>query len=256
MSSRDGTPPRLQQFLRRRDHAGRAIAALQRVALLEGRLQVGDLAAIGQAFDGLDRGAVALHRQHQAAAHDLAVHPHRAGAADAVLAADMAAGQRKVVAQKIDQRLARFDAFADALAVDGQRNVEGALAHGRASLNCVATRRSSTPARCFFTAAGCLHIVGRIEIERGDRAIHIAFRQRSFGFYRAHRRGADAEIGEPHIAEPLAVGARAGGQADDGVVAVPARQFGKAGARVFVGGGDAHRDEHFLLAAARSRTVP
>ena len=39
--------------------------------------------------------AVALHREHQAAAHDRAVDPHRAGAADAVLAADMAAGQRQ-----------------------------------------------------------------------------------------------------------------------------------------------------------------
>ena len=114
-----------QQVLRGREHAGRAIAALQRVALLERRLQVGDFAGIRQALDGLDLGAVALHRQHQAAAHDLAVHPHGAGAADAVLAADMAAGERQILAQEIDQRLARLDALSDALAVDGEGNVEG-----------------------------------------------------------------------------------------------------------------------------------
>ena len=33
-----------------------------------------------------------LHRKHQAGAHRLAVDDHRAGAADAVLAADMGAG--------------------------------------------------------------------------------------------------------------------------------------------------------------------
>ncbi len=114
-----------QQVLRGREHAGRAVAALQGVALLERRLQVGDLAGIRQAFDGLDLGAVALHRQHQAAAHDLAVHPHGAGAADAVLAADMAAGERQILAQEIDQRLARLDALGDRLAVDGEGNVEG-----------------------------------------------------------------------------------------------------------------------------------
>src|SRR5450631_381025 len=142
----------LQQILRCRNHAGRAVAALQRVALLEGQLQIGNFAGIRNALDGLDRGAVALHRQHQAAAHDLAVHPHGAGAADAMLAADMAAGERQILAQEIDQRLARFDALADALAVDGEGNVESLVAHQRGSMSWVATRRSSTPARCFFTA--------------------------------------------------------------------------------------------------------
>ena len=89
---------------------GVQIAALQGVALCERRLQVGDLAAVASALDGLHRGAVALRRQHQAAAHDLAITRTRAGAADAMLAADMAAGQRQVLAQEIDQRLARVDA--------------------------------------------------------------------------------------------------------------------------------------------------
>ena len=89
---------------------GVQIAALQRVALDERLLQIGDLAGIGHALDGVDARAVALHRQHQAAAHDHAVDAHRAGAAHAVLAADMAAGEREVLAQEVDQRLARVDA--------------------------------------------------------------------------------------------------------------------------------------------------
>ena len=53
------------------------------------------------------RAAVGLHRQHQAAAHDLAVHAHGAGAAHAVLAADVRAGQAQLLAQEIHQVLAR-----------------------------------------------------------------------------------------------------------------------------------------------------
>ena len=56
----------------------------------------------------------------EAAAHHRAVDPHRAGAADALFAADMAAGQAEVVAQEIDQRLAGLDALAHVLAVDAQ----------------------------------------------------------------------------------------------------------------------------------------
>ena len=44
---------------------------------------------VRQPLDGDDLGAVGLHRQHQAAAHHRAVDAHRAGAADAVLAAQM-----------------------------------------------------------------------------------------------------------------------------------------------------------------------
>jgi hypothetical protein len=42
--------------------------------------------------------AVGLHREEQAGAHRLAVEEHGAGAADAVLAADVGAGQAEVVA--------------------------------------------------------------------------------------------------------------------------------------------------------------
>ena len=105
-------------------HARGAEAALQGIAPLERILQVGDGAGIGHALDGLDRGAVALHRKHEAAAHHGAVEQHRAGAAHALLAADMAAGQAEVIAQEIDQRLARLDALTHVLAIHAQTDVE------------------------------------------------------------------------------------------------------------------------------------
>src|SRR5512143_2938676 len=151
VAARDATS--LEEILRGGKHAGRAIAALQGVPLLERRLQIGDFAGIRQSFDCLDLGAVALHRQHQAATHDFAIYAHGAGAADAVLTANVTACEGKTLAQEIDQRRASIHALLHALAVDGQRNVEGVVAHGRASSSCLATRRSNTPARCFFTLA-------------------------------------------------------------------------------------------------------
>ena len=90
MVSRLGTPPCDNSSCSADQHARRAVAALQRIAALERRLQIGDDAGIRQAFDGFDLGAVALHGKNEATAHHIAVEPHRAGAAHAVLAADMA----------------------------------------------------------------------------------------------------------------------------------------------------------------------
>jgi hypothetical protein len=56
---------------------------------MERLLQLLQLLGIGQTFDGVDAAAVRLHREHQAAAHDVAIDAQRAGAAYAVLAADV-----------------------------------------------------------------------------------------------------------------------------------------------------------------------
>ncbi len=72
------------------------------------------------AFDGRDLVSVRLHREHQAGAHRLAVDQHGAGAADAVLAAGMGAVQKKILAQRVEQRLARLDIGGTADAVDAQ----------------------------------------------------------------------------------------------------------------------------------------
>ena len=54
---------------------------------------------------------VDLDGEQQAGAHRLAVHQHRARAADAVLAADVRAGQPEVVAQRVGQQPAHRHAW-------------------------------------------------------------------------------------------------------------------------------------------------
>ena len=72
----------------------------------------------GQALDGADLLAVGLHREHQAGAHRLAVDDHGAGAADAVLAADMGAGLAAILADGVGQGAPRLDRDRVLVAVD------------------------------------------------------------------------------------------------------------------------------------------
>jgi len=89
--------------------------------VVEGLLQrMQRLAVRRDAFDGEDIVAVGLHREHQARARRIAVEQNRAGAADAVLAAEMGAGELKPLAQKVRQRQAHRHGGFMALAVDGQ----------------------------------------------------------------------------------------------------------------------------------------
>src|SRR6266516_918467 len=106
--------------MRADQHAGCAEPALQRIAPPERVLQIGDDAGIRNAFDGLYIGAIALHREHETAAHHRVIEAHRTGAAYALFAADMRAGEPEIVAQEIDQRLAGLDPLTDFLAVDAQ----------------------------------------------------------------------------------------------------------------------------------------
>src|SRR5688572_3405887 len=110
------------QVLRRHQHAGRAEPALQRIFLVERLLQLCQLLAVRQALDGFHPAAIRLDREHQAAAHNFAVDAQRARAADAVLAADVRAGQPELIAQEIDQVLARLDAARHLGAVYGERD--------------------------------------------------------------------------------------------------------------------------------------
>ena len=117
----------------RGEEAGRAEAALQPVALAERllhRVHVRPARA-----EPLDRGhlvAVDRHREQQAGPHRLAVEQHRAGAADAVLAADVRAGQPQVVAQEVGQQPARRHAGVARHAVDGQPYVVQRVGVGHA----------------------------------------------------------------------------------------------------------------------------
>jgi hypothetical protein len=122
-----------QQLLRAEQHPGRTEAALQRVAAHECILQVGDLAGIRHALDGFDPAAGALHREHEAAAHRHIVEPHRAGAADALLAPHVAAGEAEPLAEKIDERDAHVHGLAHLLAVDHEGNGADVFRHGGAA---------------------------------------------------------------------------------------------------------------------------
>src|SRR5215475_6775139 len=108
----------LQQVLRGHQHSRRAVAALQSIAIAKGGLQIGDFAAVGQAFDRLDIRTIRLNREHQACPDDLAVHPNRASAAYAMLAANMRSRQMQVLAQKVREIEPRQNMRIDALAVD------------------------------------------------------------------------------------------------------------------------------------------
>jgi hypothetical protein len=107
-----------EQRMGRGDEARRAEATLQGVVLAEGLLQRRQIVIVGQAFDRDDLRTFRLHGEDQAGAHRGTIHQHGAGAANAMLAADVGAGQPQLVAQAIDQRHARLDLDADLLAVD------------------------------------------------------------------------------------------------------------------------------------------
>ena len=77
-----------------------------------------------QALDRRHRGAVDLDGEHQARAHRLTVHQHGAGAADAVLAADVRAGEAELVAQEVAEEQARLDVGGVGRAIDGHADAE------------------------------------------------------------------------------------------------------------------------------------
>ena len=149
-----------QQILRSYQHPRRAVAALQRIAIAKGRLQIGNFSAVGETLDGLDSRTIGLHREHQAGANDLAVHAYRAGTADAVFAADMCSGQMQVLAQEIRKIKPRQDMRIDSLAVDIKRDRQGSrhaalpfeLNSGRPN-NAETQRVSNKPAKCPRIAA-------------------------------------------------------------------------------------------------------
>jgi len=105
-------------------------------------------AAGRQALDGHDLVPVRLRREEQAGAHRQPVIEHGAGAADAVFAPDMGAGQRQLVAQEIHEQQPGLDPALVTHAVDGDRHLAVRGAHPAArSLARATARRVSTPAR-------------------------------------------------------------------------------------------------------------
>ena len=111
---------------RRHDLSRRTVAALEGVLLEEGGLHGVERAVfVGQPLDGGDRAALDLCCQSQAGQHPLAVDMDGAGAALALVAAFLGAGQRKPVAQRIEQRHAGFDVERTVTTIDGEMDGEG-----------------------------------------------------------------------------------------------------------------------------------
>ena len=75
------------------------------------------------AFGRGDVGAFGRHREHQAGPHRLSVDKHRASAADAMLAADMGAGELRIVSDGVGQQPARRHRHRVRHSVDRQRDV-------------------------------------------------------------------------------------------------------------------------------------
>ncbi len=93
--------------------------------------------------------AVGLHGEQAAAAHRDAVEPHGAGAADAVLAADMGSGEPEPVSEEVGEEKTRLDVLDDDLAVDG----DGDLGHAVRSQARRSARSTSVPVRWLRYAA-------------------------------------------------------------------------------------------------------
>ena len=108
-----------QEFKQGGQHAGRAEAALQAVIVLEGLLQRVQLLVVGR--DALHRQnlpPVGLDREHEATSRGAAVEQDSAGAANAVLASDMGAGEQELVANEVGQQHPGLDLARVGLAVD------------------------------------------------------------------------------------------------------------------------------------------
>src|SRR4029077_6353639 len=87
---------------------------LQSVLLVESVLNRIELAVLLQALDGHDLASVGLNRERGTRLHRLAVQQDSAGSAGRGVTADVRAGERKDLADEVDEKHARLDlAFAN-----------------------------------------------------------------------------------------------------------------------------------------------
>src|SRR5205085_11162 len=90
----------------------------------EGALQRMEIVRRAEPLDGPDLASLRLHRKHQARAYRLVVKNDRAGTTDSVLAADVGAGLTAIVADGVDQRLARLDPDRVVTTIDVEDDVD------------------------------------------------------------------------------------------------------------------------------------
>ena len=110
----------LQQRGAAHHHAGRAIAALHRIMLDEGRLHRMQRIALRQSLDGGHRAGADINGQQHAGGNRRAIQPNRAGRASAAVAADFRAGEIEWPAQHLGQRGARLHGHRARHAIDAQ----------------------------------------------------------------------------------------------------------------------------------------
>ena len=88
-------------------------------------MQRREVGVVGEPFDGYDLGALGLHGEHEAGAHRRAIDDNRAGAAHAVLAADMGASEPQMMAQAIGQCQPGLDLDFDLSTIDAKPHRHG-----------------------------------------------------------------------------------------------------------------------------------
>jgi hypothetical protein len=97
---------------------GRGLLFSSAVAVPEGFLERRQLAVGSQALDRRQLAAVSLDGEHRARLHGAVVHENGARAALAGVTPDVRARQAKLLAEKVDQQIPRFDGAGVGSAVD------------------------------------------------------------------------------------------------------------------------------------------
>src|SRR5262249_44923490 len=100
--------------------------ALQAVRLLERGLHPPGRAAVAQAFDGGERVAVGLHREHRARLHWRAVDQHGARAAAGRVTTHVRAGEPDARADEVGEQYAGLDVAGVVGAVHRDRDLHDA----------------------------------------------------------------------------------------------------------------------------------
>ena len=180
-SVRDRVRVLAQERLHRHQEAGRAEPALKRVRLVERTLERMQVAVRRrEPLDRPERAAVRLDREHQAGPDGLAVELDGAGAAHALLAADLRASEPGAVPDEVRQERPRLDIALVRRAVDLD-------ADPQAIASSIARRASSVQSarRCSSSTL--------LRRQRGGLARLSAVGQRALGRLGAHRVGARAE---------------------------------------------------------------
>jgi hypothetical protein len=111
---------------------------------------------VREPLDGANGTALRLDGKHQAGADRLAVEQHGAGAARAVLAARMRAGQAAFFPDRIEQGAARLQLQSVGPTIDAQGEIASALMPGISNPACTPGSGLGTP-WCWRVHAGTAH---------------------------------------------------------------------------------------------------